>query len=272
MSSSTLERYELIERLHHQAIKEDSCRRWAYEIEANLLGNASKEINAIGEFDLKADQSVNSASDEWETECECDTCNHSCNCENCDIEDYGNQKCDDASATELSPMYPVLDPTHKGQIELITEAILDKGGSVDESTGGHIHVNAEDMTLQQIANVMRVWDNVQFHLPLLVGRTYGSTNGYADKVESYDIENTLRGQNANRCAVNPNNAIYCRLFDSNRKNTIEFRQFSGTLDHKTIIARGLLCRKLVEWSLRNEAPYWLLNAKSDEEVLRILGL
>lgn len=254
--------------LNAEILENKTVRRWSYEIEANELGRAYNELNRLG-LDLKNDGSVN---ERWE-DCDCETCEHDCNCNNCSWDSYDQEKCEDSQATEATPnrLNKCLTADHDGKIAEACEALEDCGAYIDSSCGGHIHIDAGELTPRQVANIMRVWDKIQEQLWFIVGRTYGEANGYADRVENYDIESVLSGNESNRCSVNPNNWLRHRQ-NSGIKNTIEFRQFSGTIDPELIMIRGLVCRKLVEHAERNLPLYYLLNATTPAQVLSELGL
>ena len=245
-----------------------TVRRWSYEIEANELGRVGAELVQLG-YEIKSDSSVN---ERWE-DCTCDTCDHDCNCNSCGYDSWDSEKCEESQATEATPttLTKVLTADDNGRLERATELLKDSGAYVDSSCGGHIHIDAKEMTPQQVGRVMRLWDTIQDKLWMIVGRTYSEAEGYADRVEHYDIEHIERGEETNRCAVNPNNYLRHKN-NSGIKNTIEFRQFSGTLDSELIMLRGLLCRRLVEHAEKNLPIYYLLNAQTPEQVLRELNL
>jgi hypothetical protein len=249
--------------------KGKQVRRWSFEIEANYLGASYWELRDLGRYDLKGDSSVNYL---W-TDCDCDTCNHDCNCERCDRDYYDSDPCEESQIAEVAPLNHYAITTADGDtLAEVCRIIKSNGGSVDESTGGHIHIDAQDMTIKQIANLMRVWDRVQELLPELVGRSYQEAQGYADPLDRSDIERMERGDYPPRSCINAINAYNYRLSGEWHKNTIEFRQFSGTLDSGLIQLRGLVARRLVEYFEKGNPPYYLMNAKDANQVLSELGL
>lgn len=246
-------------------------RRWSYEIEANYLGASYAELERLRVYDFKTDTSVNYKYED----CECDTCNHDCNCDSCDRNngyDYSDP-CEESSYTEIAPnkYSRVITPDHENNIAKACEILRDNGASVDNSTGGHIHIDAKELHAVAVSNIMKVWHGIQEALPEIVGRTYREAEGFADQVNDYDIQAVMRNEQTGRGAVNPNNWLNHQQ-NTSYKNTIEFRQFSGTLDHNLIIIRGLLCRKIVEYCERNFSVYYLLNARTPEAILKELGI
>lgn len=259
----------LLTAVEQEIQSEKVVRRWSFEIEANRLGACFYELQELG-FDTKNDGSVNYT---WDG-CDCDTCQHSCDCEHCEYSNgWDTEPCEDSQATEASPnrLNKITTADWEGKIRKACQILERSCADVDESTGGHIHIDAGEMTNRQLANVMRVWDKIQDTFPELVGRTYSEAEGYADRIESDHISEAENGRAYNRPSVNITNAINHRTA-THYKNTIEFRQFSGTLDAEMIMARGLLCRRLVEHAEANLPLYYILNATSPDQILRELKI
>ena len=246
-------------------------RRWSFEIEANYLGSSYNELSRLGVYDFKSDTSVNYR---WDG-CECETCVHDCNCSDCSRSNGWDDSdpCEESGSTEIAPSKysQVKTADFDGIIVKTCQILNDDGASVDNSTGGHLHIDAREMTAIQVSNVMKVWDNIQTHLPEVVGRSYREAEGFADQVTDYDLLAIKNNEQTSRGAVNPNNWLNHKM-NTAYKNTIEFRQFSGTLDPQLIMIRGLLCRKLIEYCERQNSIYWLLTANSPEVILRELGI
>ena len=246
---------------------DETCRRWSYEIEASGLGGASMELQQLG-FDTHNDPSVTDA----DCSCSCDQCDHSCDCDNCSITNGWDEPshCSECSDTEAAPsqFHPVITTHDTDRLPRAMRAIR-AVAEIDETCGGHIHINAYDLNAQQVASVMRMWSAVERLLPDLIGR---ESNTYATSMEERDIERILSEYpDAERYrAVNALNWVNGRQTD--RKATLEFRQFAGTLDEQVIVARGYLCRALVEHAKANRPIYWVVTATAPEALLRELGL
>lgn len=253
------------------------CRRWSYEIEAVNLGNASDTLQNLG-FDTHCDPSITSDS----CECSCEACVHECDCSNCSIANGWDdpEHCGDCSDTEAAPSdHKPVTTTHDAERLAPAIAALERAGSyVDDTCGGHIHIDASDLSARQVATVMRIWNKAQELLPTVVGRT---ENHYAELSTAEEIEAVADSDNTERYyaperyrAVNALNWFNAR--HSSRENptkfTLEFRQFSGELDAPLIIARGFLCRAIVEHAKSNRANLWLLGATDAVQFLRELRL
>lgn len=241
-------------------------RRWSYEIEAVNLGAVSYQLQDLG-LVTHQDGSVT----ESDCHCDCDSCAHSCNCDNCDITNgyADNDHCSDCLDTECAPAdhKPVVTSHDLGRLP---EACswLQREAYVDDSCGGHIHVDASGLTKAQAIRIGRVWHNIQTHLADLIGRDYGQFAGqFTDAQTAYAEADSPERY----LAVNLSNIANEWRGYTAYKRTVEFRQFAGTLEAEVITARGFLCRAIVEYCASNQPIYWLMRAQNGYEVLKALG-
>jgi hypothetical protein len=243
------------------------CRRFGVEIETPEAG----KINARG-FDKTHDPSVSDP----ECECECDECYHSCDCGNCDLSNgYGElDHCGDCTANELALEYENGTDTHANGViqKTCEELVAVESQHQDEYRGhpygGHIHIEARDLTPLQLALLLRMYRHAQKLFP--TERFFGrSTNDYCQDVSDYDIEQTASGWQIDRMvAVNTQNVLnfrercetYPDRYNKNTpfKSTVEFRQFASTNDWRLTLARVAFCVALVDYVAQNRPPYWLL--------------
>jgi len=237
------------------------CRRWSYEIECSTIGTYASELQDAG-FTTHYDASVDSDG----CECSCDICDHKCNCPNCDTDE--DSHCDECQHTEAAPKDydPVLTTHDTKRLDTVRNTLGDAYCGSD--TGNHIHVNASDLTAPQVANTLRIWRAIEPKIIELIGR---ETTSYASHISDSNIRDTASGQISERyLAVNAQGILH-HLAGIRAKTTIEFRQFAGTTNADLIVARGFLCRAIVEHVAKNRPLYWLLNAQSASQVLNELG-
>jgi hypothetical protein len=258
------------ERFIAWATAQDStdCRRWSYEIEAVALGSAS--IGDLG-FNTHQDSSVTDDG----CECDCGDCAHSCDCDHCDITNGYNEldHCGDCGDTEAAPTdsSPVVTTHDLGRLDEAMKRLNRSSAYIDDTCGGHIHIDASDLSAQQVATTMKLWRKVEELLPELIGR---SSNHFAESMTDWDMA-AITGEHktAERYkAVNALNWLNYTEGGYNAKPTLEFRQFAGSLDMGTLVARGYLCRALVEHAKSGKAIYWLMSATSGKALLRELGI
>lgn len=249
-----------------KAQPDSACRRWSYEIEAHDLAKVSDRLQALG-FNTMADGSVNT-----DCSCDCGTCDHSCDCERCGFENSWDEDnhCDTCMDSEAVPTdsKPVIT-TH--DTDRLPEAmrLLARYADLSEDCGGHIHVDATGVTAQGAGDLMRLWHKVDELLPELVGR---ESCNYAQLPDDYAITTARQNGTTDRyLSVNIQNWKHTQNGYSG-KNTIEFRQFAGSLNADEVIARGFLCRALVEYAVNRKPLYWVLRATTGHELLKALGL
>jgi len=245
-------------------------RRYGFEIESPQVARfAGDFLNAS--FELSADPSV----DAEECECECSDCNHTCNCSNCGFDNWDMPHCEMCTATEASS--PVCY-TPKPALGLDAMRDLHRYNSEDMENGGHIHVEGRDLSVVQLAGVMKAWRKIWELLPDLVGR---EPNQWCEEM----TEENQNWGHAKHVAVNVSGVNYYRetirakgidtnpygpLTTDTYRSTIEFRQFASTAHAPIIYARASVCRALVDYMAENRGLYYLLKAESASELLELL--
>jgi len=248
---------------------DENCRRWSYEIEALNMGSIASDLDRIG-FTTHNDGSVS----EQECECECDSCAHSCDCDYCDRADYGDH-CEECGTNEISPadFKPCLTTKDGGRL-IETRNLFNRANVyTDDTCGGHIHINATDISPRDAVNMVKIWRKVETLFPEIIGRT--ETN-FAEPNTDHDIANLEDGSFHSLERYRALNFTNIRNFwEDNRhthKSTIEFRQFAGTANIDLIIASGYLCRAIADTAKQTASLYWVYRSQTAEELLKALGL
>jgi hypothetical protein len=255
-------------------------RRWGFEIETPEVGALAYALDDNG-FRVYHDGSVTAP----DCECECNSCAHSCNCEHCQINDYGLDHCGECQANEAaSPVNFKPSPDH--QREVLDQ--LHAYNTEDLENGGHIHIEGRDLTIRQMLQIGKYWGKVAQLLPDLVGRDY--CEDYAQDAREWPESERLgvrmvavnftnlvswnsRGEQVNRYSAeearslnrNPKGAP-----TDTYKSTVEFRQFASTAHAPTIYARAAVCRALVDYFASGQPAYWIARATTAEELLEAL--
>ncbi len=244
-------------------------RRYGYEIETPQVARYASDIADAG-FEITVDGSVDTEG----CDCGCSYCSHACDCPNCGFDSWDLEHCGICEANEASS--PVCY-TPKPAIGLGVLSDLHEINRQDMDNGGHIHIEARDLSAAQVAAVMKAWRKIYELLPDLVGRDY---NQWAGEM----TEDNQKWGEAKHIAVNArmisyyreslatgsyNLSPYGQPTDSLR-TTIEFRQFASTAHAPTIYARASVCRALVDYMAENRGLYYLLKVESASELLELL--
>ncbi len=270
--------YTFAEFVENVATREPKdCRRFGVEIETP---HASK-IEADG-FDKTHDPSVADS----DCECDCDSCNHSCDCGNCSITNGydDNEHCGDCTANELALLYSYGTRTDgQGAIERTCKELQEVDSDHTDHYrghpyGGHIHTEARDLTPRQVASVMRLYNKAEALYPAeFFGR---ETNDYCSAIGKYAMDMTSNGCEIDRMsAINTQNYFAYRYQlqrgyineQSKFKSTLEFRQFASTNDWKMTLTRVAFCIALVEFAKNNSAIYWALRSTTWQEFAKVIG-
>jgi len=259
-------------------------RRYGFEIENSELSHHANDV-LDGGFRLTYDSSV-----EHDCACGCDTCDHDCNCSQCEINYYDEQHCEDEACmgNELVSrrLNQPLTDEQRQTLKYLAAGVSDHSLS-DSYAGMHIHVEARDLSLNQIQTVIRLWGKLVAldHHGIWRGR---EANQYC----KHNTENHLRHNYDKMLQVNISNIVSIdsyadiveRKFNADtidnldpydvgtdtHKSTIEFRGFAPTFDPDIIQYRVDVCRQIVEYASKNFATYWLGRATTLTEFFREL--
>lgn len=250
-------------------------RPYGVEIETPEVAQVVSYIYEAG-GNVTIDGSVN----QNDCECDCEQCAHSCNCERCDITNgyESNECCGDCTANEAQTpiQYEAkLSPKIRHALEMLHDI-----NTEDLENGGHIHVNAPDLTAKQGGMLQIVWHKVAELFADLIGR---EPNGYCElRTPARNFGEVFDGERMN--AVNLTNVArywntdgvnqydHNGAQDTRHRWSVEFRQFASTANPDTIEKRAQLCRALVDYIINGGAPYWIMRAETADELAEVLDL
>jgi hypothetical protein len=265
-----------LERVNPEAL----VRRWGFEIESPIIGQVKSDSD-WRDYEGLAFCSDGSLSGS-ECECECSDCYHSCNCDNCERADYLDH-CGDCEQNELSCSDPMNTATLDRWSKFLDKLQRDWSPVENwgENWGGHIHVEARDLTKRQSANVVIAGERL---FQIAPDWFTGGRDDYNEPLDRRHVEGFARdeigGYNTNRAswisihnlrASEPQPYQPGDRFD-NTKSTIEFRAFRSTADRKLIEFRALVARALVEYCRKGGQIYWLTSAQDFGKFLKVLGI
>ena len=241
-------------------------RTWGFEIEVpDAMGvQAPMGIEKGTDGSLRSDNSSN-------CECDCDSCAyHSCNCDICeygseDPDHCGDNECSGADSAEYRSTGGIQRVLHPGMIKLCDDLVAEDA-EINSSAGTHIHVYAQDLTTNQVGQVMAIYHwlyNIVF--TPIAGRF---DNQYAMPLRVEDISNALRKSNPvlrpqKQLVVNVSNLI------SSTRGTIEFRQQNCNLNSKRISVWAWLVRGLVEIAKRGATFGDFKKCESLDDVIKV---
>lgn len=281
-----------------QERRASKVRYWATEFEHPEAGNCA---NLLGHLlgDAKHDPTIPPSVGR----CNCPICNHKCDCGHCTRR---FQNCSTAHCTEVT-----MAPTNSAwRVELseYIRALKDTGLDPEDfegwcadcdtnanecgcewdiedksNWGFHTHVDARDLTIRQVASVLRLGNRILSQWEDAYGYD-GYTDGWTDEQTITDLANG-EGSVWGRDRINaaPVLNYFARLSEADRqdpsdpphpahKATIEFRQFRYTGNPDLHGARVATARAIVDYIKAGKPTFWLLREPDFEKVLTELEI
>jgi hypothetical protein len=226
-------------------------------------------IRLDSELSWKADGSITRQEGSSDCECTCSDCNyHDCDCENCDDRntdpdhDCGSSDCSNVGNYQEITSLGGTTTTHPTSLQILAHADLDEA-EINQTCGLHIHVGSHDLSPMQVGAVISAYRASRTVMNALAGRTDAY---YAQDNREEDISYARRGIATEKYrAVNT-----APHFNSNRPDTIEFRQHEGTNDANRVRAWAVLLVALVEYAKANRPTYWLSRCQDFTELAKEL--
>lgn len=270
-----------------------TSRYWGIEVEHPRAGDYAHLLGSLMR-DCKQDGTIPNLGGN----CQCSECGHSCTCSECPKR-WGSG-CNMAGNNEVSTMpsatswgtaldsYIMALALTQEEPEDYEEWCNDCQGNCGDdydcsctdlsNWGMHTHVDARDLTLQNIASVMRLAGYIFQQFEDAFGIDH-----YNHHAREQDILEMLgTGQAFGRTSVNPCGALQhlkrpeCDRQEAtgapydNQKATIEFRQFRWTPVQELAEARTATARAIVDYVKAGKPMFYLLREKNFAVVLETL--
>lgn len=224
-----------------------SSRTWGFEIEVP----DAKGIEAPTGVEKGEDGSLRSDNTE-DCECDCNDCNyHECNCDNCDYRNTDPDHCNDSycasnvDMAEYRTTGGIQRVKHAGMLKLCKE-LLDADAEMNDSAGTHIHVYGQDLTTNQVGQVLASYSWLENIISEVARR---KDVNYAKSIPTSNIGKALRKKNPVLVPVK-SQAVNVTWLTNGQRGTIEFRQMNCNLQGDRITFWAWLCRGFVETAKR----------------------
>lgn len=164
----------------------------------------------------------------------------------------------------VSPPLDFDDPEQRGQVNKAIAALVRSGATTDPSAGIHVHIDASDLTAEQVAMVARCFtkfEDVIYRLATSGWRTMRpggiryckpltqtQIDGLAKAKTPQQVGRAYYGHDGFEMAGHGHGSRYCgiNLHSWFYRGTIEFRVFNSSLNAERIQAYIAICMALVE--------------------------
>jgi len=123
-------------------------------------------------------------------------------------------------------------------VTLVVKTLVAAGARVGASCGLHVHHDANDLTADEVARVVELYNLNQTHVDALVSRSRRNSR-WARAYSTYEIDTVKNAASQGTDALKARGFNRYRTvnLDAYRKyGTLEFRQHQGTLNAKKIVA------------------------------------
>lgn len=125
---------------------------------------------------------------------------------------------------------PILTADRLNESRTVARALVASGGTVNKQTGYHVHIGADEIGLNGIANMVYSWNHAHATIGALVAKSR-LNNGFCRPVAEQNIadwcDNVLAGNIAN---LSGGRYFSLNLASYSRHRTIEVRLHHGTLN------------------------------------------
>lgn len=266
------------------ALGDSPVRHWSFEAEHVGIARARSNANYRDyvPFSFVIDGSVDTEFDYCD--CSCRDCQyHECNCDNC--EDYNDSPdhCADESCTanEFSPSRPlatVWNEEFTPFIEACSESAERYSYENYARLGGHVHVEARDLTRRQAVNAVIIAEHVFRIAPEWFTGEHDDYNSQNDRPSLAEWA-TGKGSARRDTWASLSNLnwqkdpmSYTVGAEWDRcKTTIELRRFRTTFSPDILKIRGGFARALVAYAKTDAPIYWATRSSNFAEVMAELG-
>lgn len=182
----------------------------------------------------------------------------------CEVDEPGEPSSEDwrvvpDGSLDAEDSFEVVSPILSGengisQVRKVAKALVAAGAGVDQSCGLHVHIDANDLSKNDIVNAVKRYDFHELSIDSFMPRSRrGTRNHYCHPVSDLipDLVRKSRepGVTVDRLCA----SVYERYYKLNiaafiRHGTLEFRQHSGTVNGKKMENWIRFCVNFIEMS------------------------
>ena len=118
----------------------------------------------------------------------------------------------------------------------ILQAMDEIGVSVNRTCGLHVHIGMDDVSTDQIHNILERYSAFESQIDQMMPRSRRDNNAYyASSINSSDIRSIKRAKTKRAIANSMERYKKCNTESLTKHNTLEFRHHSGTTNYEKII-------------------------------------
>lgn len=142
----------------------------------------------------------------------------------------------DGSVRGAEVVSPILDPIRLNEASTVARLLLGAGGKVDRTTGYHVHIGAQDLTKDNIANWYINWNLLHDAIGVLVAPSRLNNRFCSAVSQDRATANAERIRNGSISDINGDRYQSFNLQAFDRHGTLEIRLHQGTLNGTKAVA------------------------------------
>jgi hypothetical protein len=173
----------------------------------------------------------------------------------------------------------IVSPILKGEsgiIQLIevVRILKEKGHAVNSSCGVHVHVGFKGRSAEELAKLINVASYLEKGMYAITGSKRREQGSYCGSVKEHRNANAFKAAGLRYKLLNINNL-------TGRKETVEFRCFSGSLNATKIVGwvqvalgvveKALTTKRMPKWDGKNPIGVWKKTGNGQTETERLLA-
>lgn len=244
-------------------------RTWGFEVESPDCKGVEPLLNSG--IEKGDDGSLRSYESNDECDCDCRECTyHSCDCDNCsdyneDPDHCGDDSCSTAESAEYRTIGGVQRSRHNGLYHLC-ERLNAEDAEMNDTAGTHIHVYGQDLTTNQVGQVLAIYKRLENLFDVICGR---ENTGYARRIVVEHVRVALRKSYPVLELDKPRAVNVSQLI--NGRGTIEFRQMDCNYNADRITLFAWMVRGIVTAAQRGATIAAFASVQSYFDLVVALG-
>lgn len=176
---------------------------------------------------------------------------------------------DDDDCVEL--VSPILTSMHSRGLEQITTDLADTPWN--DSAGVHVHVEARDLTVQQVRNLILNYDLIE---PLIEYSYQRETRGYCARRSATELLHIVRQIDDNpridhQTLHKGDRYVTVNLHSLSYHGTVEFRAMGPVYSYDTLIRWAMFCREMVNVAKNGATPRDFGKVRTMDDLLAIFA-
>src|SRR5690625_2847334 len=132
---------------------------------------------------------------------------------------------------------PLTEAQMTVELKVVCEVLEQIGAKVDRTCGVHVHHDIDDLTVENVKNIYKIYDKHELAIEAIIPRSRRgfSMNRYCRKITGELLDRVLSFNTIKGIAKNTDRYYTINMQSYVKYGTVEFRQHSGSTDYTKLI-------------------------------------